>query len=161
VPHSGGRQRGARHTTKKQSLLPVWFSGQAALKDPQAFTTNGAPTRTPPGADKNLALLLFAAAPGEKTLCMHVCVCVYVHVCLCMSCQPPLNSPTVKCATFNLNFLSGFHNVHYQQWAFSTQVPFRKLSSEKGNNIKKIEKHNASDRWEALRLPQKASACVP
>ena len=59
--------------------------------------------------------------------------------------QGSLNSPTVKRVTFNLNLPFGFHNVHYQQRIFSTQVPFRKLSSEKGNNIKKIEKDNASD----------------
>lgn len=79
---------------------------------------------------------------------------------LCTDRQGALNSPTVKCVTFNRNLPFGFHNVHYQQWAFSTQAPFRKLSSEKGNNIKKIEKDNASDGQEVLQVPQNASVCV-
>lgn len=79
---------------------------------------------------------------------------------LCTDQQGSLNSPTVKCVTFNLNLPFGFHNVHYQQWVFSAQVPFRKISSEKGNNTKEIEKDNASDGREVLRLPQKASVCV-
>lgn len=72
-----------------------------------------------------------------------------------MSCQPPncaqinktLNSPTVKCVTFNLNLPFRFHNVHYQQWVFSTQVPFRKLSSEGGDNIKNLQTEKETMPW--------------
>lgn len=79
---------------------------------------------------------------------------------LCTDQQGSLNSPSVKCMTFNLNLPFGFHNGHYQQWVFSTQVPFRELSSENGNNIKKTEKDNASDVGEVLQIPQKAVCTV-
>lgn len=105
----------------------------------------------PPGTHTHLTLLSCAAESGENSAHIHVCGCarLFMHELstpeLCTDQQGSLNSPTVKCVTFNLSLPFGFHIMHYQQWLFSTQVPFRKLSAEKGTHIKETERDNVSD----------------
>lgn len=158
--HRGGGQTEAHHTNNKWLHLPVWFS---VLKNPQAFPTNMAPT---PLELTPTWLCFYVLLSQGKTL--HASMYVDVHMFVYAWAVNPrimhrstrLFEFSVKCVTLNLSLPFGFHIMHYQQWLFSTQVPFRKLSSEKGTRIKEIERDNVSDAWQVLQLPQNARECV-
>lgn len=143
-----GEEGGRKPTTLTTSDFICQCGPQVrGLKNPQAFPTNTAPT---PLELTHPTLLLCAAESGENCMqpCMWMCTCLFMHELsspqLCTDQQGSLNSPTVKCVTFNLSLPFRFCIVHYQQWLFSIQVPFRKLSSEKRTHIKEIERDNVS-----------------
>lgn len=117
-------------TLTKNLHLPVWFSSQS-LEESTGFPHKH--SSHPSGTHPPAFAFMCCWVRGKLCTnpCMWMCTCLFMHELsspeLCTDQQGSLNSPTVKCVAFNQSLPFGFHIMHYQQWLFSTQVPFRKL----------------------------------